>query len=287
MTIKPAVHVVAAAVIDRRGRVLIAQRPEKKHLAGMWEFPGGKVEPGETRTAALRRELEEELGIRIGQPRPLLKLNHTYAHAEVLLDVWVVRRFSGKPRGLDGQALRWCTRAALEDAGLLPADRPVIAALLLPQRLTVRETRHYRLDDFRVSTHGAVAGAVGAGAAGGVDFGGAAQAGGVGAALRSPLRGALCNDVEEARAAARGGTDFVALRSPLQAAALERLCADVAIPVFAPGLEPERAWALGASGVNALGAGPPGAGRRTAASSRRHGGRRSGASSHASRRDRP
>jgi 8-oxo-dGTP diphosphatase len=69
--------VVAAAVIDARGRVLIAQRPAGKHLAGMWEFPGGKVEPGEARADALRRELEEEIGIVIEKPRPLLRLRHT------------------------------------------------------------------------------------------------------------------------------------------------------------------------------------------------------------------
>ena len=117
-------HVVAAAVIDRRGRVLIAQRPAGKHLAGMWEFPGGKVEAGETRTAALERELREELGIAIGAPRPLLRIRHSYSYGAVLLDVWVVRRYRGEPRGLDGQALRWCSRSSLATAGLLPADRP-------------------------------------------------------------------------------------------------------------------------------------------------------------------
>jgi 8-oxo-dGTP diphosphatase len=139
---------VAAAVLDARGRVLIAQRPAGKHLAGMWEFPGGKVEPGEARIDALRRELTEEIGITIETPRPLIRLEHAYSYGEVLLDVWVVRHYRGEPRGLDGQALRWCSRAALGAAGLLPADRPIIGALRLPERLRVRETEYYRIREF-------------------------------------------------------------------------------------------------------------------------------------------
>ena len=72
------IHVAAAVLFDRRGRILIAQRPAGKHLAGSWEFPGGKIEPGETRTAALARELKEELGVTIERPRPLLRLRHAY-----------------------------------------------------------------------------------------------------------------------------------------------------------------------------------------------------------------
>ena len=221
-------HVVAAALIDGRGRVLIAQRPPGKHLAGMWEFPGGKVEPGEAPVEALRRELLEEIGIAIETPRPLLRLRHTYSYGEVLLDVWVVRRYRGEPRSLDSQALRWCGRASLGTAGLLPADRPIIGALRLPERLRVRDTPYYRVRDF-------------------VEFM-ARGSGGVDA-----LRGVSCRAVDEARAAASGGADFVALREPLDGAALAELCGSVEVPVFARGLPLERAWALGASGVNALG----------------------------------
>ena len=129
MSAGPAVHVVAAAVIDAAGRVLIAQRPPGKHLAGGWEFPGGKLEPGEERLAGLARELREELGIDISTPLPLIRLRHAYPTREVLLDVWVVRHYSGEPRGLDGQALRWCTLGELETVDLLPADGPIVAAL--------------------------------------------------------------------------------------------------------------------------------------------------------------
>jgi len=221
-----AIHVVAAAVMDARGRVLIAQRPAGKHLAGMWEFPGGKVEPGEARVDALRRELREEIGIAIETPRPLLRLRHTYPYGTVLLDVWVVRRYQGEPRGLDGQALRWCSRAALGTAGLLPADRPIIGALRLPERLRVRETAFYRIDELKTVTEGG--------------------------AVKPPLRGVLCGDVEEARAAAGGGADFVALRARVGESALAELCGELEAPVFARGLSLGRAWAVGASGVNAL-----------------------------------
>lgn len=123
-------HVVAAAVIDAQGRILIAQRPPGKALAGSWEFPGGKVEAGETRVQALARELREELGITLtGHPRPLMRLRHSYDFGDVLIDMWVVTRYSGDPVGLDGQALRWCTHEELAIADLLPADRPVVRAL--------------------------------------------------------------------------------------------------------------------------------------------------------------
>ena len=141
----PAIHVAAAVLIDRRGRILIAQRPAGKHLAGSWEFPGGKIEPGETRTTALARELKEELGVTIERPRPLLRLRHAYPYGEVLLDVWVVRRYRGEPRGLDGQALQWCSHRELSDAELLPADRPIVEALRLPERLRHAASPFYEI----------------------------------------------------------------------------------------------------------------------------------------------
>jgi mutator protein MutT len=222
------IHVVAAAVMDTRGRVLIAQRPAGKHLAGMWEFPGGKVEPGEARVDALRRELMEELGIEIETPRPLLRLRHTYPYGTVLLDVWVVRRYQGEPRSLDGQALRWCGRSELGAAGLLPADRPIIGALRLPERLRVRATPFYRIDDFETVTGDG--------------------------AVKPLLRGVLCGDAAEARAAAGRGADFVGLRGRVGESALAELCGELEVPVFARGLSVGHAWAMGASGVNALSA---------------------------------
>ncbi len=144
-----AIHVVAGAVIDAEDRVLIAQRPPGKHLAGGWEFPGGKLRLGEDRRVGLTRELREEIGIEISTPRPLLRLRHTYAFGQVSLDVWVVRHYLGEPQALDGQALRWCTMSELESTVLLPADKPVVAALRLPERLTQASTSHYTVADAR------------------------------------------------------------------------------------------------------------------------------------------
>ena len=121
--------VVAAALYDAQGRVLIAQRPPGKHQAGRWEFPGGKVTPGEAEPEALVRELREELGIEVGASRPFMRIRHTYPDRSVELSLWIVERFGGTPRGLDGQQLRWVAPADLKDADLLEADRPFIEAL--------------------------------------------------------------------------------------------------------------------------------------------------------------
>lgn len=122
--------VVAAALYDGEGRVLIAQRPAGKHLAGRWEFPGGKVSPGESEGAALARELREELGIEVLASRPFMRLTHSYPDRSVELSLWIVERFAGTARGLDAQALRWVAPADLEHQGLLEADRPFVEALV-------------------------------------------------------------------------------------------------------------------------------------------------------------
>ena len=123
--------------MDAQGRVLIAERPAGKHLAGRWEFPGGKLEPGEERRTGLARELHEELGIAVtGTPRPLIRLEHTYPDKHVHLDIFVVRRYQGEPQGREGQALRWVSQDELQTVELLPADGPIVAALRLPERLT-------------------------------------------------------------------------------------------------------------------------------------------------------
>jgi 8-oxo-dGTP diphosphatase len=121
--------VVAAAIYDGRGRVLIAQRPAGKHLAGRWEFPGGKVASGESEAAALARELREELGIEVAAARPFMRLAHRYTDHEVELSLWVVERFSGTPGSLDGQPLKWVAPAQLSHEDILEADQPFIAAL--------------------------------------------------------------------------------------------------------------------------------------------------------------
>lgn len=125
----PSFHVVAAALFDSSGRVLIAQRPAGKHMAGGWEFPGGKLEPGEDRFEGLRRELREELGIEALRAKPLIAYEHRYPERTVLLDLWVIEAYEGEPRPLDAPALKWVSLDELDRVGLLEADRPMVAAL--------------------------------------------------------------------------------------------------------------------------------------------------------------
>lgn len=115
---------------DSSGRVLIAERPAGRHMAGHWEFPGGKLHPGEGRWNGLVRELAEELGITAIAGRPLLQLRHRYPDRVVLLDTWLVSEFQGTPHGRDGQRLDWAYADELMSRGLLEADRPIVAALL-------------------------------------------------------------------------------------------------------------------------------------------------------------
>ncbi len=122
-------HVVAAIVCDDRGRVLIAQRLAGTHMAGRWEFPGGKREPGEGRFDGLVRELDEELGIRVLRAEPLIELSHDYPDRRVHLDVWRVTDYAGMPRSLEGQALKWVEVDGLETEDILEADAPIIEAL--------------------------------------------------------------------------------------------------------------------------------------------------------------
>ena len=124
-----AVRVVAAVLRDEHGRVLIAQRPAGKHMAGYWEFPGGKIAPGESSEQALKRELAEELGVSLRRCHPLLQLRHDYADRVVELEVFAVDDYGGEPSGLEAQALKWVAAAELGSEALLPADRPIVEAL--------------------------------------------------------------------------------------------------------------------------------------------------------------
>lgn len=126
----PVIHVVAGALLDAQGQVLIAQRPLGKHLAGGWEFPGGKLHADEPSFEGLKRELREELGVEMERAEWLASCQHDYPDRRVLLELWLVPAFIGTPQSLDGQALRWVQLSALESAGLLPADQPLVAALL-------------------------------------------------------------------------------------------------------------------------------------------------------------
>ena len=123
------VHVMVAIVRDSGGRFLIGQRGAGAHMAGAWEFPGGKKGAAETRLAALERELAEELGITVIAAEPFIVVSHAYPDRRVRLDVWVVRDYRGEPAPREGQALRWATLEELADTGLLEADRPIVAAL--------------------------------------------------------------------------------------------------------------------------------------------------------------
>jgi 8-oxo-dGTP diphosphatase len=123
------IHVLAGALFDEQGRVLIAQRPPGKHMAGGWEFPGGKLEPSEQPLHGLIRELREELGVEVIEAEPLIAYEHGYSDRRVLLDLWLVTRFHGEPRSVEGQPLQWVTLDELETVGLLEADRPMIPAL--------------------------------------------------------------------------------------------------------------------------------------------------------------
>nr|WP_269468134.1 8-oxo-dGTP diphosphatase MutT [Devosia ureilytica] len=123
--------VVACALVDPDRRVLIAQRPEGKSMAGLWEFPGGKVEPGETPEAALIRELNEELGIETRQAclAPLSFVSHAYESIHLLMPLYVCRKWQGTPVAREHMALKWVRPQALRDYPMPPADEPLIAAL--------------------------------------------------------------------------------------------------------------------------------------------------------------
>ena len=133
----PRIHVVAGVLFDASGRVLVAQRPEGTHLAGRWEFPGGKLGPGESREAGLARELAEELGIRVLAACPLILVEHRYPDRDVVLDVWSVGSYSGEPHGREGQPVEWRDVRSLDAADFPPADAPVLTALRLPRRYLV------------------------------------------------------------------------------------------------------------------------------------------------------
>ncbi|MBY4618266.1 8-oxo-dGTP diphosphatase MutT [Rhizobium sp. 268] len=123
--------VAACALIDADGRILLAQRPEGKSLAGLWEFPGGKVESGETPEETLVRELEEELGIKtkIACLAPLTFASHSYETFHLLMPLYICRRYEGIPQGQEGQALKWVRPQALRDYPMPPADEPLIPML--------------------------------------------------------------------------------------------------------------------------------------------------------------
>ena len=131
MSIKT-VLVAACALIDADGRVLIAQRPEGKSMAGLWEFPGGKVEPGERPEETLIRELNEELSIVVSEPclAPLTFASHVYPDFHLLMPLYVCRRWEGTVRATEGQQLAWVRPNRLRDYEMPPADVPLVPHLM-------------------------------------------------------------------------------------------------------------------------------------------------------------
>lgn len=128
---RPVILVSAVALVDADGRVLLARRPAGKSMAGLWEFPGGKIEAGETPEAALIRELDEELGIDTAESclAPLSFASHAYEDFHLLMLVYVCRKWNGTPRQLEGNELTWVRPARLRDYDMPPADLPLIPVL--------------------------------------------------------------------------------------------------------------------------------------------------------------
>jgi 8-oxo-dGTP diphosphatase len=133
--VSTAVHVVAGALVDAADRVLIAQRPPGKHMAGGWEFPGGKLAQDELPFAGLVRELREELNVEVLAAKRVIAYTHHYADRSVLLDLWYVTRYAGSPISAEGQAIKWVGLDELDNAELLAADQPMIE----PLRRTIRD----------------------------------------------------------------------------------------------------------------------------------------------------
>ena len=121
------IHVAVGVLIDSKRCVLLTRRLKGTHLAGYWEFPGGKVEAGESVRAALARELEEELGTRIGETVPLMTVSHDYEKKQVLLDVHQVKDWSGEPHGAEGQPLAWVNADSLDEFQVPEANAEIMS----------------------------------------------------------------------------------------------------------------------------------------------------------------
>ncbi len=131
------VRVAVGVIQDTAGRILIARRPDHVHQGGLWEFPGGKVDEGETLVDALFRELDEELAIQVRASEPLIEIRHDYPDKSVLLQVCRVTRFEGIARGNEGQPVRWVSPEELPDYAFPEANRPIIHAIRLPQQVII------------------------------------------------------------------------------------------------------------------------------------------------------
>ncbi len=126
---KKLIHVAVATIVNTENQVLLALRQPHQHQGDLWEFPGGKVEAGETVFGALKREILEELGILVVSAKPLLTVSHDYDDRSVLLDVWHVENFDGTPNGQEGQTLSWSAISDLADYPFPAANAPIVLAL--------------------------------------------------------------------------------------------------------------------------------------------------------------
>ena len=131
------VHVAVAVIENAQGEILIAKRLDHQHMGGYWEFPGGKVEPGETLLEALRREIQEELSLHIHTAEPFLKVPFQYPDKKVLLDIWRVTSFVGEPQGCEGQRIQWVNKDCLPHYTFPPANHPILTALALSERMLI------------------------------------------------------------------------------------------------------------------------------------------------------
>lgn len=129
-TVPERIHVAVGIVRNESGDLLIAFRDKNKHQGGLWEFPGGKIEKGESANAALSRELEEELNLKVLNSSPLLKIEHDYGDKRVLLDVWQVEEFKGQARGMEGQTIRWIAPQKLPDYEFPAANLEIVNFIL-------------------------------------------------------------------------------------------------------------------------------------------------------------
>jgi 8-oxo-dGTP diphosphatase len=153
-------HVAVAAIVNARQEVLLSLRPEHVHQGGLWEFPGGKLEDGESVSQALAREIHEDLGVLVSASRPLIRVHHRYPERQVLLDVWRVTAFTGKPHGREGQLVEWVPVEQLATRAFPVANRPIVQALQLPSTYLITPEPGSRQEVFLESLEAALAGGI-------------------------------------------------------------------------------------------------------------------------------
>lgn len=133
----PPIHVAVAVLRNAEGKILLSRRRKGTHLEGLWEFPGGKLEAGESLSEALQREIKEELGVQVLSHRPLIQISHSYPEKRVFLDVHLVNEWQGTAAGIEGQQIAWISTEEMDGYPLPPADNPIVTAIRLPSRYLI------------------------------------------------------------------------------------------------------------------------------------------------------